>query len=53
MILKRLRVFCKLVVLLVVVAMTGYLILKTLKWRFNDKNKELAKNDKFETYDSI
>ena len=41
-ILRCLRVYCKLVVLLVVMAMTGYLIPKTLKWRFNDKNNETS-----------
>ena len=40
MILRRLRVFCKLVVLLVVMAFTEYCIANALKGRCNDKNNE-------------
>ena len=45
-ILRCLRVYCKLVVLLVVMALTGYLIPKSLKWRFNDKSNETTILDK-------
>ena len=49
----RLRVFCKLVVLLVVMAYNEYFIPKTLKWRCNDQNNETSKKFEFQAYDSI
>ena len=39
----RVRVFCKLVVLLVVMAYNEYFIPKALKWRCNDQNNETSK----------
>ena len=50
----RVRVFCKLVVLLVVMAFNEYFIPKALKWRCNDQNNETrTKNFEFKAYDSI
>ena len=42
MILRRFRVFCKFVVLLVVVAFTEYFIPKALKWRCNGRKNETS-----------
>ena len=39
----RVRVFCKLVVLLVVMAYNEYFIPKAQKWRCNDQNNETSK----------
>ena len=53
MILRRLRVFCKLVALRVVVAFTEYFIPKALKSPGMVRRMRLAENDEFETIDSI
>ena len=39
----RVRVFCKLVALLVVMAYNEYFIPKAQKWRCNDQNNETSK----------
>ena len=52
-ILRCLRVYCKLVVLLVEIAVTEYLIPKALKSPGMVERMRLAENDEFETYDSI
>ena len=50
----RVRVFCKLVVLLVVMAFNQYFIPKALKLPCNDQNNETStKNFEFKAYDSI